>query len=168
MIRVSRRAIAALLIVLLTACHSWRRTSASPQQLISEEGPSSVRVTLSSGQVITFQNPLMINDSIVGMTESGLAGTASRDLRLLEVRRFSAGRTIGLVGLTAAAVAAVGFIALFIQCTWGLGVRLMAMDGARRRSTSCFIFCNVATLTGGRDIPRCSSCVYIMIRSRKG
>ena len=25
---------------------------------------------------------------------------------------------------------------------WGVGVRLMAMDGARRRSTSCFIFCN--------------------------
>jgi len=26
--------------------------------------------------------------------------------------------------------------------TWGLGVRIMGMDGARRRATSCFIFCN--------------------------
>ncbi len=26
--------------------------------------------------------------------------------------------------------------------SWGVGVRLMGMDGARRRATSCFIFCN--------------------------
>ncbi len=30
----------------------------------------------------------------------------------------------------------------FMPRTWGLGVRLMAMDGARRRASSCFIFCN--------------------------
>ena len=29
-----------------------------------------------------------------------------------------------------------------IPRTWGIGVRLMAMDGARRRAVSCFIFCN--------------------------
>jgi hypothetical protein len=26
--------------------------------------------------------------------------------------------------------------------SWGVGVRLMGMDGVRRRATSCFIFCN--------------------------
>jgi hypothetical protein len=26
--------------------------------------------------------------------------------------------------------------------TWGLGVRFMVMDGARRRASPCFIFCN--------------------------
>ena len=91
----ARRFIAALLLVLLTACYSWRPTTVTPQQLISEELPSFVRVTLSSGETIFFENPSVRNDSIVGTGSS--VRVASRDIRLLEVRRFSVGKTIGLV-----------------------------------------------------------------------
>ncbi len=92
----ARRVIAALLLLLLTACHSWQPTTVSPQQLIPEEQPSSVRATLTSGEVITVENPTMRNDSIVGATDAGVAAVASRDVRLFEVRRFSVGKTIGL------------------------------------------------------------------------
>lgn len=44
-----------------------------------------------------------------------------------------AGHGVGLSGK---------FSVRVIPRRWGFGVRLMAMDGARRRSTSCFIFCD--------------------------
>ena len=92
----ARRVIAALLMVLLTACYSWRPTTVSPQTLIPAEQPSSVRVTLRSGEVVTFQSPTMRSDSIVGATDASVAAVASRDVSLFEVRRVSVGKTIGL------------------------------------------------------------------------
>ena len=98
----ARRFIAALLMVLLTACHSWRPTTVSPQQLIPEERPSRVRVTLTDGETVTVKDPTMRNDSIVGVTDAvGVlmtrpVGVASRDVRLLEVRRLSVTKNIVL------------------------------------------------------------------------
>ena len=98
----ARRFIAALLMVLLTACHSWRPTSVSPQRLIAEDQPSSVRVTLMDDETVTIDDPTMRNDSIVGATDAGRALTrrgvavASRDVRLLEVRRLSVTKNIVL------------------------------------------------------------------------
>ena len=66
----TRRFIAALLMVLLTACHSWQPTTVSPQQLIPEEQPSPVRVTLTNGETVTIKDPTMRNDSIVGVTDA--------------------------------------------------------------------------------------------------
>ncbi len=116
----ARRVIAALLLVLLTACYSWQPTTVSPQQLIPEEQSSSVRATLTSGRTITVENPTMRNDSIVGATDTGVAGVASRDVRSLEVWRFSVGKTIGLVLGTAAAAAAVTvFVMIIVYCSEG-------------------------------------------------
>ena len=92
----ARRVIAAVLMALLTACHSWQPTTVSPQRSIAEDQPSSVRVTLMNGDTVTVENPTMRNDSIVGITDSNVAVVASRDVGLFEVRRFSFGRTIGL------------------------------------------------------------------------
>ena len=98
----ARRFIAALLMVLLTACHSWRPTSVSPQRLIAEDQPSSVRVTLMDDETVTIDDPTMRNDSIVGVRDadgalmSSPVGVASRDVRLLEVRRLSVTKNIVL------------------------------------------------------------------------
>ena len=92
----ARRVIAAVLMALLTACHTWQPITVSPQRLIAEDQPSSVRVTLMNGDTVTVENPTMRNDSIVGVTDSNVAVVASRDVGLFEVRRFSIGRTIGL------------------------------------------------------------------------
>ena len=92
----ARRVIAALLMVLLTACQTWRPTFANPQQLIPVERPSSVRVTLRSGARVTLEDPTMRNDSIFGYADGGVVGVASEDIGLFEVRRTSILRSIGL------------------------------------------------------------------------
>ena len=99
--RTQQRFIAALLMVLLTACQTWQGTAVSPQQLIPVEQPSSVRATLKSGERVTLENPIVRNDSIFGVTDAGVAtlageGVASEDIGLLEVRRTSILRSIGL------------------------------------------------------------------------
>ena len=113
----ARRVIAALLLVLLTACHSWRPTTVSPQQLIPEEQPSLVRVTLIDGETVTVRDPTMRNDSIVGVTDAVGAltrrgvGVASRDVRSLEVRGVSVTKNIVLaVSLIGVVVGVVEFV----------------------------------------------------------
>ncbi len=104
----ARRVIAAALMVLLTGCYSWQPTTVGPAGWTPEERPSSVRGTLTSGETITVRDPIMRNDSIVGATDTGLTGVASRNIRLLEVQRLNVGRTIAnsvLLGVGVFAVA---------------------------------------------------------------
>ncbi len=103
----ARRVIAAFLLVLITACQTWRPTFVSPQTLIPVERPSAVRVTLRSGARVTLENPTMRNDSIFSVTNAGVAGVASKDIGLLEVRRTSILRSIG-VGFLLLSVANAG------------------------------------------------------------
>ena len=114
----TRRVIAAPLLVLLTACYNWRATTVSPQTLIPAEQPSSVRVTLLNGETVTVENPTVRNDSIVGVTDASV-GVASRDVRSLEVRRFSVGKTIELGLGIAAGLAAVAAVVILIACSGG-------------------------------------------------
>ncbi len=104
----TRRVLAALLMVLLTACQTWRPTAVSPQTLIPVEQPSSVRATTRSGARVTLENPTMRNDSILGYTDSGVVGVASEDVGLFEVRRTSIWRSIGFGYLLAAGLALTG------------------------------------------------------------
>ena len=95
-----RPAAAALLVLQLSACTSWQPTFASPSQVIRIERPTSVRATLRGGATVTLEFPIMRNDSILGDSDFGVFGVASRDLvGPLEVRRFSLLRTIGLAVL---------------------------------------------------------------------
>lgn len=109
----ARRLIAALLLVLLTACYDWRPITVSPQELISEEQPSDIRVTSTGGVTFTLENPSMDNDSIAGSTEVGPVRLAAKDFRLLELRRFSVMKTVGITTLYAGVIGA--FVALFIK-----------------------------------------------------
>ena len=111
----TQRFTAVLLLVLLTACHSWQQTTVSPQQLIRGEQPTSVRVTRASRETITLRDPTMRNDSVFGVTDADVTGVDLGDIRMLEVRRFSVGRTLGLsVGLT---FFALGAVAILVLCT---------------------------------------------------
>ena len=101
----ARRVIAALLLVLLTACHRWQPTTVSPQGWTSEERPPSVRATLTSGEIITVWNPRVRNDSIVAARDfPGAAAVSLRDVRLLEVQRTDVAGSIGLGLLISVAV----------------------------------------------------------------
>ena len=97
----ARRVLAALLLVLLTACHSWRPIRARPQT-----PPSSMRVTMMNGEIITLSNPTITTDSIIGATDIGVARLASRDIRLVEVPHSNVGGIVAFVlGVSAALLA---------------------------------------------------------------
>ena len=80
-----------LLVLHLGACTTWRPATVSPQQLIREEQPSSVRITLTSGETITVIDPIVRNDSIGGIPLS--------DVSTVEVRRPDPLGTFGLFAL---------------------------------------------------------------------
>ena len=63
--------------------------------------------------MFTLEDPSVNNDSIAGTTEFGPARMAGQDLRLLEVERFSFGKSFGFVAMNAAVIAA--FMAVFIS-----------------------------------------------------
>ena len=111
----ARRFIAAMLMVLLTACQTWRPTGVGPQTYIPAEQPSSVRVTPRIGTTVTLEAPTVRGDSIFGITDAGVVGVASEDVYLLEVRRFSILRSIGLFYLIAGAIIGV----LAVACAIG-------------------------------------------------
>ena len=56
---------------------------------IAEEQPSTVRVTLADGTQLTIDDPTIQNGSIGGVDLS--------DVRLIEIRSFSTGKTVALV-----------------------------------------------------------------------
>ena len=116
LVQVVRRFMAALPLVLLTACHSWQPTTISPRGWTSDERPSSVRATLTSGDIMTVSDPTLRNDSIVG----AMVGVASRDVRLLEVKRFSPLKTVGLVFVTATGITTLALV-LFLASDFSFG-----------------------------------------------
>ena len=107
----ARRVIAALLLVLLTGCYSWRPTTISPAQLIAEEEPSTVRVTLRDGTQLTLGDPTIRNDSIVG--EDGEAQVVVSDVFRLELRQLNVTKTV-VVGIFVAPV--VLAVVLVVAC----------------------------------------------------
>ena len=91
----ARRVIAALLLVVLNACYSWRTTTFSPAQLIAEEEPSIVRVTLTDGRQLTLRDPTIRNDSLVH--ENGRAPVVLSDVSAVELWHFSVAKTSGII-----------------------------------------------------------------------
>lgn len=111
---VRRRIVAwAVVVTLLPACTSWRVAGPTPRDYFQTERPGEVRVTLSNNSQVSLRAPALVGDSLVGTVGGGLAlgDTAHktniplRDVRIVEARRFSIGKTLGLV-------AVVGLIAM--------------------------------------------------------
>ena len=98
----SRRFVAILLLALLAGCHSWQLATVSPESVVSEARPVSVRLTRADGEIVRIDNPIVRNDSIVSVerSQAGVVGVPTRDINSLEVRRFHAGKTIGFVVAT--------------------------------------------------------------------
>jgi hypothetical protein len=77
------------------SCQTWRATTVAPQQLVTQEHPSVVRLTLENGGVVVLAQPTVRNDSLASAVDPG-AGAPLTDIRVLEVRRFSVARSVGL------------------------------------------------------------------------
>ena len=98
------RPMAVLLLALqLQACHYWEPTFVRPPRVIAEEEPSQVRITRTDGEQVTLQSPWVRADSIVGQDRSEAVwadrSVAVSDIRGMEIRRFSPGKTVGLLFL---------------------------------------------------------------------
>jgi len=107
-----RRLVAALLLLVTTACQTWVPSTMSPGNLLSSEAPSSIRITRTDGDVVTIKDPVMRNDSIVSGAEDVpvVVGLLTGEASSVEVRRFNPGKT--LLFAAAAIAIAVGWTAV--------------------------------------------------------
>ena len=99
------------LLLHLTACQAWQSVSLdaiSPDQLIEEDRPDRVRVTMPDGTQVELENPSVEGDELVGyaggyervggrLIQTGSVPVPLADILMLEIRNFSLGRTVLLV-----------------------------------------------------------------------
>jgi len=109
----SRRIIAALLLMQLTACYSWRSTTISPWQVIAEEKPSDVRVTRTDGSQLTLVDPFIRNGSIVSNHGRIGASVLFSDVSTFEVKRLNA------IGLSLLLTLTFGVVSKLDACSQG-------------------------------------------------
>ena len=108
MLRPARRPVTALLLVLVgasSACNTWRVQSVAPEKLWHESSPpSTVRLRLQDSTWVVLKRPYLANDSVTGTLKGTPATVPLSDVTEVAVRRFSPGRTVGLVRGIAGAV----------------------------------------------------------------
>jgi len=117
---VRRRIVAwALLFTYLPACTSWRVVGPTPGEYLQTQRPGEIQVTLTDNSQAKLRAPALFGDTLVGTVGGGLvqgdtahqASIPVGDVRTLEVRKFSIGKTFGLfnlVGLVAIVICASG------------------------------------------------------------
>ena len=86
-----------LLSVYLTSCSSWHVQPVSPEQVVTEDQPSEVRVTLVDSSQFVMKEPRVSGDTL-----SGLVSGSQQDILLSDISRMEANRgdplkTVGLV-----------------------------------------------------------------------
>jgi len=110
-------ALFAVLSLTMPGCTAWKIKQTPPAELLAAKRQTEVRVTLADKKRIVITNPRIAGDSLVssGVPASSAdhgkpsrAAIALSDIRSVEVREFSSGRTVLLIvglGLTIAAIA---------------------------------------------------------------
>ncbi len=129
--RMERLAFTAWLAASAGACSSWQVETVSPEELISQQHPDQIRVTLPDRSKVELQQPTLEGDTLVGIvgghvTTTGSASTGAfgenatvvevkggmqlripvSNARYIETNQVNAGKTLGLV----AGIVAVGVV----------------------------------------------------------
>ncbi len=110
-----RRAVHALLILLClptaTACHSWQRYELAPAPAVDSASSRTLRITRRDGSQVTLNNARLRNDTLHAWLStaprggsSGQVAVAMADISSVQARKFSGGRTFGLIAGSFAAV----------------------------------------------------------------
>lgn len=106
----------ALLALSQSACTSWQLAVVGSGHgalaVVEEERPKQVRVTTGDGRVVTIERPLARGDSIFADPQRTPVALLSNEVRRLEVRRFSPGRTLAIVLAVPVLYGSLLFIAL--------------------------------------------------------
>ena len=108
----SVRGVLVLTLVALAGCRTWRPVDPSGLAAAGAR-PDVVRVMRGDGTQVTMSRPVITSDSIVGYDGFDPVGAALADVRSVEVQRWSAPRTAGLVVAQASLVLHV--LALIVQ-----------------------------------------------------
>ena len=115
----TRRILSCILLpAYLSSCTSWHVQSASPEQVITEDQPSKIRVTLTDGSELEMEQPRIVGDTLRGMVKGGVESSpgetavhrvlVERDVLLtdivtLKVRKSDVAKSIllftGLIGI---------------------------------------------------------------------
>ena len=94
-----RRSIACLLLLLyLPACTSWAvQRGLTPEQLITAEHPTVMRVTRPDGSFIVLERPRIVGDSLAGVTPRATVTVAVADVTQVAIRQHDAVKTTALI-----------------------------------------------------------------------
>jgi len=69
----TRRILSCILLpAYLSSCTAWHVQSASPEQVITEDQPSKIRVTLTDGSALEMEQPRIVGDTLRGMVKGGV------------------------------------------------------------------------------------------------
>ena len=112
-----------LLPAFLAGCSSWHVQEVSPQQLITEDQPGKIRVTLTDGSQIVLEQPRVSGDTLIGcevqsrqrcpsdpgaLLRSGQqVSIALSDVRDVAIQRADFGKTAALIVIPLLVVGAV-------------------------------------------------------------
>ena len=115
-----------LLLVYLSSCTSWKVPPVSPAQVITEDQPSKIQITLNDSSTMELEQPRLVGDTVRGLVkgpppEGAQEGAqyviSERDVLLLDiatlrVRKIDIGKTL----VSAVSVAlVVGFLVYEIK-----------------------------------------------------
>lgn len=117
--RVRRAVAAVLLAVYLPACHHWVTPQGmTPQEYITANHPSTVRVTLADSTRVVLQHPRAASDSLWGsLAPGGQWGAPLSSVQLFQVRKSDAAGTVFLtLGIVVGTVFVAGAICAAANC----------------------------------------------------
>ncbi len=126
-----RRVLSSILLpAYLSSCTSWQVQSVSPEQVVTEDQPSQIRVTLTDSSELEMEQPRIVGDTLRGLVKGEhFRGTVKDEISLIErdvlladiatlrVRKTSVGKSV-LLGLGIVAGVFAGLVAaLIIVCS---------------------------------------------------
>ena len=113
------RCTTALLLVTLCglSCQAWHTEGVTPQ-LLATRAPATLRVTRVDGSQLVIGRPALRGDTLFGVVDRRPIHIQLTEVRETATRRFSAGRTAGLVAGVGAVVLTTYLVALAIALSY--------------------------------------------------
>ena len=126
----ARRPIAYLLLLAyLPACMSWQvERGISPEHMIADQRPDTIRVTrLDDSRIVLVQPRIVPGDSVNAIHNGYRARLALSDITQIETKRFNAGTTVG------------GAVVISVVT---VAIALVALKGAWKGKWGCWMGCS--------------------------
>ena len=98
--RCARRLVACVLLPSqLGACMSWKTQEAAPPQLVNEEQPSRIRVTLRDGTQVVLTEPTISGDTLWGLNDGEQTGIPEQEIAEVALHKTDGTTTVIALGV---------------------------------------------------------------------